>query len=218
MQLSRMESMEPYMFAVGNEDYNAFTFNMRKLHRPTGVHKGHVGAVTSVSWSPTGMEFVTGSYDKTIRMFSVRKEGGTAAHVGSNSTGVSRDVYHTKRMRRVFCVGCTLDHKYLLSGSDDTTIRMWKARSSEKIGQLLVREETSLQYRNALVQKYVHLPEVKRIHKSRCVPKFVKKQTQAEMVQKEKRRRKEGNVVKHSKLRTKKFTDEKAKAIVKTVD
>jgi len=206
------------MFAVGNEDYNAFTFNMRKLHRPTGMHKGHVGAVTSVSWSPTGMEFVTGSYDKTIRMFSVRKEGGTAAHVGSNSTGVSRDVYHTKRMRRVFCVGCTLDHKYLLSGSDDTTIRLWKARSSEKIGQLSVREETSLQYRNALVQKYVHLPEVKRIHKSRRVPKFVKKQTQAEMVQKEKRRRKEGNVVKHSKLRTKKFTDEKAKAIVKTVD
>jgi len=210
--------MEPYMFAVGNEDYNAYTFDMRKLNRPTGMFKGHVGAVMSVSWSPTGTEFVTGSYDKTIRMFSVRKEGGTAAHTGSHSTGVARDIYHTKRMQRVFCVGYTPDHKYILSGSDDTNVRLWKARSSEKIGQLSAREQASLQYRSALVQKYVHLPEVKRISKSRRVPKFVKKETQAALVQKEKRRRKEGNVVKHSKPGTKKFTDEKARAVVKTVD
>ena len=121
-------------------------------------------------------------------------------------------------MQRVFCVGYTLDHKYILSGSDDTNLRLWKARSSEKIGQLSAREETSLQYRNALVSKYVHLPEVKRISKSRRVPKFIKKETQMAMVQKEKRRRKEGNVVRHSKRGTKKFTDEKASSIVKTVD
>lgn len=210
--------MEPYMFVVGNEDYNAYTFDMRKLSRPTGMFKGHVGAVMSVAWSPTGTEFVTGSYDKTIRIFSVRKEGGTASHSGYNSTGVSRDVYHTKRMQRVFCVGYTLDHKYILSGSDDTNVRLWKARSSEKIGQLSAREEASLQYRNALVQKYVHLPEVKRISKGRRVPKFVKKETAQAMVQKDKRKRKEENVINHSKPGTKKFTDEKAKAIVKTVD
>ena len=121
-------------------------------------------------------------------------------------------------MQRVFCVGYTLDHKYILSGSDDTNIRLWKARSSEKIGQLSAREEASLQYRNALVQKYVHLPEVKRISKGRRVPKFVKKETAQAMVQKEKRMRKETNVINHSKPGTKKFTDEKAKAIVKTVD
>lgn len=210
--------MEPYMFVVGNEDHNAYTFDMRKLHRPTGIYKGHVGAVMSVSWSPTGTEFVTGSYDKTIRIFSVRKEGGTSGHSAANSTGVARDVYHTKRMQRVFCVGYTQDHKYILSGSDDTNIRLWKARSSEKIGQLSAREEQSLQYRNALVQKYVHLPEVKRISKSRRVPKFVKKETAQAMVQKEKRMRKEANVINHSKPGTKKFTDEKAKSIIKTVD
>mmetsp|Transcript_18244 Transcript_18244/g.39207 ORF Transcript_18244/g.39207 Transcript_18244/m.39207 type:complete len:516 (+) Transcript_18244:53-1600(+) len=210
--------MEPYMFVVGNEDYNAYTFDMRKLHRPTGMYKGHVGAVMDVAWSPTGTEFVTGSYDRTIRIFSVRKEGGAAGHAGSASTGVARDVYHAKRMQRVLCVGYTSDHKYVLSGSDDTNLRLWKARSSEKIGQLSAREESSLQYRKALVQKYVHLPEVKRISKSRRVPKFVKKETQMAMVQKEKQRRKEGNVAKHSKPGTTKFTDEKAKAIVKTVD
>ncbi|KAL9186394.1 hypothetical protein ACHAXT_005632 [Thalassiosira profunda] len=209
--------MEPYNFVVGNEDYNAYTFDMRRLHRPTGIFKGHVGAVMSVAWSPTGTEFVTGSYDKTVRIFNVRKEGGTAGH-GANNTGVARDIYHTKRMQRVFCVGYTLDHKYILSGSDDTNIRLWKARSSEKVGQLSAREEASLQYRQALVQKYVHLPEVQKIAKARRVPKFIKKQTKEAMVQKEKRRRKEGNVVKHSRPGTKGFTDEKAQAVVKTVD
>ena len=210
--------MEPYMFVVGNEDYNAYTFDMRKLSRPTGMYKGHVGAVMSVSWSPTGTEFVSGSYDKTLRIFNVRKEGGTASHIGSSSTGVARDIYHTKRMQRVFCTAYTSDHKFILSGSDDTNLRLWKARSSEKIGQLSSREEASLQYRSALVQKYAHLPEVKRISKSRRVPKFVKKQTAEALVQKEKKRRKEGNVVKHSKPGTKKFTDERGKVVVKTVD
>ena len=210
--------MEPYMFVVGNEDYNAYTFDMRKLKRPTGIYKGHVGAVMSVSWSPTGTEFVTGSYDKTLRIFNVRKEGGTASHIGSSSTGTARDVYHTKRMQRVFSTAYTSDHKFIVSGSDDTNLRLWKARSSEKIGQLSSREEASLQYRSALVQKYAHLPEVKRIAKSRRVPKFVKKQTAEAVVQKEKKRRKEGNVVKHSKPGTKSYSDERGKVVVKTVD
>jgi hypothetical protein len=50
------------------------------------------------------------------------------------------------------------------------------------------------------------------------VPKFVKKGTQAAIVQKEKRRRVEGNIVKHSKPSSTKFTDDKAKAIIRTVD
>ena len=207
------------MFVVGNEDHNAYAFDMRKLDRPAGMYKGHVGAVMSIGWSPTGTEFVAGSYDKTIRIFNVRKEGGTASHLaGVASTGVARDVYHTKRMQRVFCVGYTLDHKYILSGSDDTNLRLWKARASEKIGQLSSREETAIQYRQALVQKYVHLPEIKRIAESRRVPKSVKKETEMAQTQKEKKRRKEENVVKHSKKGTKGFTDEKGKVVVKTVD
>jgi len=33
------------------------------------VHKDHVAAVTCIDYAPTGLEFVTGSYDKTIRIF-----------------------------------------------------------------------------------------------------------------------------------------------------
>lgn len=38
-------------------------------------------------WSPTGEGFVSGSYDRTVRLWN-REEGK------------SRDVYHTKRMQR----------------------------------------------------------------------------------------------------------------------
>jgi len=45
-----------------------------------------------------------------------------------------REVYHTKRMQRVSVVRWSLDNKYLLSGSMEMNIRVWKARASEKIG------------------------------------------------------------------------------------
>ncbi len=35
------------------------------------VHQDHVSAVLNVDYSPTGKEFVTASYDKTIRIFPV---------------------------------------------------------------------------------------------------------------------------------------------------
>lgn len=35
------------------------------------IHKGHIGAVLSIDFSPTGKEFVSGSFDKTIRIFDV---------------------------------------------------------------------------------------------------------------------------------------------------
>mmetsp|Transcript_21588 Transcript_21588/g.19154 ORF Transcript_21588/g.19154 Transcript_21588/m.19154 type:complete len:81 (+) Transcript_21588:71-313(+) len=75
-------------FVVGNEDGNCYTFDMRKLDEAKMIHKDHVNAVLSVDFAPTGKEFVTGSFDKTIRIF------------GYNS-GRSKQVYHTKRMQQV---------------------------------------------------------------------------------------------------------------------
>ena len=34
-----------------------------------------------------------------------------------------REVYHTRRMQRVFCVRFSSDSTYVLSGSDETNIR-----------------------------------------------------------------------------------------------
>lgn len=61
--------MEPFNFVAGNEDCCAYTFDMRRLASARNVHKDHVGAVMDVDFAPTGKEFVTGSYDKTVRIF-----------------------------------------------------------------------------------------------------------------------------------------------------
>lgn len=197
--------MEPMNFIVGNEDYNAYLFDMRKMDQPARIYKGHTSAIMSVSWSPTGREFVTGSYDRTIRLFRTDK-------------GVSRDIYHAKRMQRVFSVNYTLDNKFIISGSDDTNLRLWKAQSSEQVGQRTTREEAALQYRRKLVKKYQHMPEVSRISKARKIPKVIKKQTAIAHIQKDSANRKQANRIKHSKPGAHKFESEKSKTVVKKVD
>lgn len=101
--------------------FSLYTYDIRKWKTPVNVHMDHVEAVIDVDYSPTGKEFVSGSYDKSIRIFEVNK-------------GHSREVYHTKRMQRLTCVGWSLDNKYIISGSDEMNLRLWKAKASEKLG------------------------------------------------------------------------------------
>lgn len=46
-----------------------YTYDMRVLDQPVTVHMDHVSAVLDVDYSPTGREFVSASFDKTIRIF-----------------------------------------------------------------------------------------------------------------------------------------------------
>lgn len=39
-------------------------------------------------------------------------------------------------MQRVRVVQWSLDNKYIISGSDEMNIRVWKARASEKLGMV----------------------------------------------------------------------------------
>lgn len=154
--------MEAFNFAVGSEDHNIYIFDMRNLSRSLNVLKDHVAAIMDVDFSPTGEELVSASYDRTIRLWN-------------RSAGHSRDVYHTKRMQRVFCSAYTPDSKYVLSGSDDGNIRLWRARASERSGIKSARQRQKLEYDAALVERFKHMPEIKRIHRHRHVPKQVKK-------------------------------------------
>jgi WD repeat and SOF domain-containing protein 1 len=197
--------LEPFNFVVGNEDHNCYSFDMRRLDQPLMIHKGHVAAVLSIGWSSTGREFATGSYDRSVRIFNSR--GGT-----------SRDCYTSKRMQRVFTVNYTGDAKFIISGSDDTNVRIWKARSNDKLGQTLVREEKAMNYNNALIKKYQYMPEVRNITKQRAVPKFIKKQTVMKHVQKESGKKKQENIIKHSKAGSVERVGERGKVVVKQQD
>lgn len=65
--------MEAFNFATASEDHNVYVFDMRKMDRALNVLKDHVAAVMDVDYSPTGEELVTGSYDRTVRIFRARE-------------------------------------------------------------------------------------------------------------------------------------------------
>lgn len=181
----------------------------------------HVGAVTYIDYAPTGREFVSGSYDKSIRIFETNK-------------GHSREIYHTKRMQRLTCVQWTLDNKYILSGSDEMNIRIWKARASEKLGpvsllticnslffliififQLKPREKAALNYSEALKEKYAAHPQVRRIARHRHVPKHVYNAQKELKTIKDRSKRKEANRRVHSKQGEIPYESEKSKHVIK---
>ncbi|CAH0553142.1 unnamed protein product [Brassicogethes aeneus] len=194
--------MEAYSFTCANEDYNLYTFDTRNLKQPVNVHMDHVSAVTYVDYSPTGKEFVSGSYDKSIRIFEVDK-------------GHSREIYHTKRMQRLTCVQWTLDSKYILSGSDEMNIRIWKARASEKLGPLKPREKTALHYSEALKEKYASHPQIKRISRHRNVPKHIFNAQRELRTIKDKDKRREANRRAHTKPGEVPYVPERQKHVLK---
>ena len=176
--------IEPTTFALASEDHNVYTFDMRNLSSALQIYKDHVAAVMSVDWAPTGQELVSASYDRTLRLWEVGK--------GNHS----RDVYHTKRMQRIFATAYSLDARFVLSGSDDGNVRIWKARASEKLGILSGREMAAKEYKESLRNKWSSTGDVTRVERSRNVPKPIKsaqklKRTMldAERVKEERRRK-----------------------------
>ncbi len=155
--------MQSMNFVVGNEDTNAYSFDMRKLEAPTQIHVGSVAPITSIDYSPTGQEFVTGSYDKCIRIYNPDKP-------------VHRECYFAKRMQRVWSVSYTADSKYILSGSEDTNLRLWKSISNERIAPLAKAAQTNRDYEKKLVEKYQDVGDVKRVSRDKKLPRYIKGQ------------------------------------------
>lgn len=46
---------------------------MRYLWKSVQMHRGHISSVTCLDYSPTGLEIVSGSYDRTLRIFGQLK-------------------------------------------------------------------------------------------------------------------------------------------------
>jgi WD repeat and SOF domain-containing protein 1 len=162
---------------------------MRKMDRALNVLKDHVAAVMDVEFSPTGEELVSASYDRTIRLWSRMK-------------GHSRDIYHTP------------DSKYILSGSDDGNIRLWRANASKREGIKSAKQRESLEYNAALVERYSHMPEIRRIRRHRHIPKVVKKAGEIKNVELASIKRKQENERKHTKKQHQKRRSEREKMVL----
>jgi DDB1- and CUL4-associated factor 13 len=177
--------MEPFNFVVANEDTCLYSYDMRNLKTSTSVHRDFVSAVMDVDFSPTGKEFVAGSYDRTVRIFPSRG-------------GHSRECYHTKRMQRVFAVQYSVDATYIYSGSDDMNVRMWKAQAGEQLGTRLPQERHAQAYQQALIKRYEHMPEVRRIGRDKPLPRQIKKARKLRVVMEDAERRRRTNRIEHS--------------------
>lgn len=192
---------EAFMFTAANDDSNLYSFDLRNLKCATNVHTDHVDPVIDLDYSPTGLEFVSGSYDKSIRIFP-------------SASNRSREVYHTKRMQRVMAVMWSQDSKFVFSGSDDTNIRIWKANASEKLGTLAPRQRANRAESSKLMSQYQHHPKIRSIAKHRHVPKSIYNGMKEKREMKNAASRKERNRRMNSKPGTVPIVPERKKHIV----
>jgi WD repeat and SOF domain-containing protein 1 len=193
--------MEAFNFAVANEDHNIYIFDSRNLSRALNILKDHVSAVMDIDFSPTGEELVSASYDRSIRLWK-------------RNQGHSRDIYHTKRMQRVFSCAWTPDNNYVLSGSDDGNVRLWRANASARSGIKSAAQRQKQEYDDALKERYKHMPEIRRIGRHRHVPKQVKKAGEIKGEEIKSIKRKEENERKHARKDQKKRRSEREKMVL----
>ncbi|KIM29936.1 hypothetical protein M408DRAFT_22388 [Serendipita vermifera MAFF 305830] len=115
----------PRRLAVSRKYMASYPQTLSILHErytnwPTiqSVINGHTSPVISVSFSPDGTRIVSGSVDKTVRVWDA-ETGETVMELLEGHSGP------------VNSVSFSLDGTCIVSGSDDNTIRVWDADTGE---------------------------------------------------------------------------------------
>lgn len=170
-----------FTLATGNEDGNTLIYDMRELTKPLNTLRGHVGPVVSLSYNPNGKEIATGSFDHTIRIFDVHGRK-------------SRDCYYNDRMHIVHGLTHSNDGQFLVSGSDDGSIRLWKAQAARRTGPVSRHEKDAIEYREALKDKFKNVAEIQRISKHRFLPRELRHKMRAKHESHEAALRKEARI------------------------
>lgn len=106
--------------AVGLGNRNAIVIDPKKPFSWDATLIGHRGPVTSVAYSPDGKRLLTGSTDKTARLWKVRSSKSLKTLRGHEGA--------------VRSVAFSPDGNLVATGSDDKTARVWNA----KTGKLLL--------------------------------------------------------------------------------
>lgn len=87
-----------------------------------------------------------------------------------------------------------MDNRYIVSASEDTNIRLWKAKASDPMQTLLPREKQALAYSQKLISKFKHSKEVGRIVRHKHLPALIKKKKRTLTIQRESRHKKDINM------------------------
>lgn len=119
-------------------------------------------------------------------------------------------------MYRVFSAMFTPDNNYVLSGSDDGNIRIWRTNASSRAGIKSAKQRQKLEYDQALIRRYSHMPEIRRIKNYRHVPKAIKKAGEIKKEELAAIKRRVDNVRKHSKKSNMPQRAEREKVVLAT--
>lgn len=87
-----------------------------------------------------------------------------------------------------------MDDRYVISGSDDTNIRVWKSEKSLSHKLTNTREKAEINYRNKLIEKFKYNSEIKKILKNKNLPKYIVNNQNIRHIQKASKFRKLRNV------------------------
>ncbi len=115
--LERLASHENLLRRFGDE-----IANLLKLP----IFTGHTDTVRSIAFSPDGHHLLTGSYDKTARLWDVK-----TGHL------IRQFVGHKDRVRATF----SPDGLYIFTGSSDTTAALWETETGTKIREFVGHTE-----------------------------------------------------------------------------
>jgi WD40 repeat protein len=133
------------------------------------VLTGHGAPVTRLAFSSDGWLLVSGSKDKTIRLWalgsgrvvkmleghcgsicglSLTKDGKILASAANDGVirlwdiGKGIEIVATEgHQGPVRCVGLSVEHSLIASGGDDGTVRLWDLKAAKEIAKLAVREK-----------------------------------------------------------------------------
>jgi len=140
----------PWEFTVANEDSNLYSFDLRSISNIKKTYKGHVMPIQSLDQEKKDGMIVSGSLDRTIRIHQPKSDFDSV-------------VFSSSRMSRVLCVSFSLDNNFILSGSEEGNLRIWK--KPEKILDSKFLKKTK---KNRIATFHLH-----RFYEKNFLPKLI---------------------------------------------
>jgi len=111
----------------------------------------------------------------------------------------------------------TNDNNYILSGSEDSNIRVWKSDPSRKIGPKNDREERATNYRKKLIERYKYVKEIKQLQRGH-MPKYIYNARKKKQIMNESKYRKRENMEANNPEDIMFEMTEKKQKVVKTLE
>lgn len=124
------------LVAVGGEDFTVslLRYENHKFIEITRL-TGHTKAVNHIAFSPNGYWLATGSFDKNVKLF----DGKTGKFICTLGKGRGR---HTgTHLGPVYRVAWSADSRKLLTGSSDTTLKVWDITNQKLLRDLPGHED-----------------------------------------------------------------------------